>query len=333
MLDNVSTVAANRVKSVSRSHLKTRQLALLVHLDEERTLARAAEATGLTQPAASKLLRQVESSLDVQLFERHARGLTPTCYGEILIRHARLALSRIGLARQEIKALKSGLPGKIAIGTVLNPGTNLVPLAVARMKQRYPDVLISIEIDPSRPLVERLLEGNLDMVVGRVLDASRTDELVYEPLAADEPHAVIANAQHPLAGRKALQLESLVEQPWILPPAGSLVRDRLAAMFVQRGLRLPTNIVETSSLPAITSLLQHTNMVVALPEEAVHSWCTAGILTVLVADLPLGLGTFGLITRRDRKLSPGAQLMLSTVRELAEPMYSLESCGSAHKKL
>jgi len=325
MLNKVSTEASNRVKSVTRSHLKTRQLALLVHLDEERTLARAAEATGLTQPAASKLLRQVESALDVKLFERHSRGLTPTCYGEILIRHARLALSRIGLARQEIKALKSGLPGKTAIGTILHPGTDLVPLAVARMKQCHPDVLICIEIDSSRPLVERLLEGNLDMVVGRVLDSSRTDELVYEPLAADEPHAVIANAQHPLAGHEALRLENLVEQPWIVPPAGSLVRERLAAMFVQRGLRLPTNIVETPSLPAITSLLQHTNMVVALPAQAVHSWCQAGILTVLISDLPLGLGAFGLITRRDHKLSPSAQLMLKTLRELSGPMYSLES--------
>jgi DNA-binding transcriptional LysR family regulator len=329
MLDNVSTVAGSHVKSVSRSHLKTRQLALLVHLDEERCLARAAAATGLTQPAASKLLRQVESTLDVQLFERHARGMTPTCYGEILVRHARLALSRIGLAREEIKALKSGLPGKAAIGTVLNPGTNLVPLAVARMKQRYPGILISIEIDPSRPLVQRLLEGNLDMVVGRVLDSARADELVYEPLAADEPHAVIASAQHPLAGRKELQLENLVEQPWILPPPGSLVRDKLAALFVQHGLSLPTNIVETLSLPAIATLLQQSNMVVALPEETVQSWCKAGILTVLVRNLPLGLGAFGLITRRDHKLSPGAQLMLNTLREVAEPMYRLESYGPA----
>jgi DNA-binding transcriptional LysR family regulator len=325
MLDKVSTVAGRRVKPVSRSHLKTRQLALLIHLDEERSLARAAAATGLTQPAASKLLRQVESTLDVQLFERHARGMTPTCYGEILIRNARVALSRLGLAREEIQALKSGLPGKAAIGTVLNPGINLVPLAVARMKQRYPGILICIEIDPSRQLVQRLLEGDLDMVVGRVLDSTRADELVYEPLATEEPHAVIASAQHPLAGCRELQLENLAEQPWIVPPAGSLVRDRLAAMFAQRGSSLPTNIVETLSLSASASLLQQSNMLAALPEEAVQPWCTAGILTVLLRNLPLGLGAFGLITRRDHRLSPGAQLMLNTLREVAGPLYQLST--------
>jgi DNA-binding transcriptional LysR family regulator len=330
VLENLLTVAtARRVKSLGRSQLKTRQLALLVHLDEERTLVRAAAAAGLTQSTASKLLHQVERVLDVKLFERHARGMVPTCYGEILVRHARMALSGLGLAREEITALKSGLSGKAAIGAVLSPGTHIVPMAIARVKQRYPGVLLCVEIDPSRQLVQRLLQGHLDMVVGRLLDAARADELVYEPIAADEPHAVIAGAQHPLAGRKELELEDFSEQPWILPPEGSLVRDKLFAMFVQRGLFLPTNIVETLSLPAIITLLQQSNHVVALPEQAVHSCCKAGMLTVLRRNLPLDVGAFGLITRRHHKLSPGAQLLLNTIRELAKELYPLAAYGTS----
>ena len=161
------------------------------------------------------------------------------------------------------------------------------------------------------------------LVVGRVLDCSRADELVYEPLAADEPHAVIASAVHPLAGRKELQLEQLIEEPWILPPPGSLVRDKLTDMFVQHGLSRPTNIIETDCLPVITSLLQQSNMVAVLPEEAVQSCLKAGILTVLVRNLPLGVGAFGLITRRHHKLSPGAQVMLSTLREEAARLWPI----------
>jgi DNA-binding transcriptional LysR family regulator len=326
MLEHLLTVAPRPVKSVGRLHLKTRQLALLVHLDQERNLMRAAAAAGLTQPAASKLLGQVESALEVQLFERHARGMTPTVYGEILIRRARLALSELSRAHDEITALRSGLAGKTAIGTVLNPGTNLVPQAVVRMKQRYPGIHVSIEIDPSRDLVQRLLQGSLDMVVGRVLDSIRTDELVYRPLADDEPHMIIARAQHPLAARQEPRLEDLIEQPWILPPAGSLVREKLTALFVQHGLPPPTNIVETLSLPVITALLEHSNMLVALPEQAVQSGVKAGTLKVLVRNLPLGVGAFGLITRRHHQLSAGAQLMLETLEDLAEEMYLTESC-------
>jgi DNA-binding transcriptional LysR family regulator len=333
MLENLLTVATTRrVKSIGRSQLKTRQLALLVHLEEERCLARAAAAAGLTQPAASKLLRQVECALDVKLFERHARGMVPTCYGEILVRHARMALSGLGLAREEITALKSGLAGRAAIGAVLSPGTHIVPMAVARVKQRYPGILLSIEIDPSRQLVQRLLQGHLDMVVGRVLETGRAEELLYEPLAADEPHAVIAGAHHPLAGSRELELEDLMEQPWIFPPEDSLVRDKLVAMFMENGLPQPTNIVETLSLPAIISLLEQSNHVVALPEQAVQSCCKAGMLTVLLRDLPLGVGAFGLITRRQHTLSPAAQLLLNTIRELSRQTYLPEIPGPARAR-
>jgi DNA-binding transcriptional LysR family regulator len=325
----VLTAAVRQVKPLIRSQLKLRQLAFLVRLDEERCLARAAACMGLAQPAASKLLRQIETSLGVKLFDRHARGVEPTDYGDILIRHARLAVSALELAREEIAGLKSGLSGKTTIGAIVNPGTILLPPAIKRMKQRYPGVLISVELDASRQLVERLLQGHLDLVVARVLDPPLADELVYEPLAAEEPHAIIASAKHPLAARKGLQLEDLVQQPWILPPPGSLVRERLLALCAQRGWSLPTNIVEAVALPVITSLLQHSEMVVALPEEVVMPYCDAGILSVLVRNLPLGVGAFGLITRRNHPLSPGAQLMLNTLREMAVQIYPAESRGAA----
>jgi DNA-binding transcriptional LysR family regulator len=323
--DLLSRARSPRLKSIGPSQLKTRQLVFLVHLDDEGTLARAAAAAGLTQPAASKLLRQVETTLDVKLFERSARGMAPTCYGEILVRHARTALSGLGLAREEITALKSGLSGRATVGTVLSPGTQIVPVAIARVKQRYPGLRLGLEIDPSRQLVQRLLQGHLDMVVGRVLEVGCADELVYEPLATDEPHVIIAGAEHPLARRPGLDLEDLIDQPWILPPEGNLVRDRLFATFIQRGLTPPTNIVETLSLPAITSLLQHSHCVVALPEHAVQPYCKAGILKVLLRNLSLGIGGFGLVTRRHHKLSPAAQLLFNTLREVTKELKPRET--------
>ncbi|HEY7888936.1 MAG TPA: LysR substrate-binding domain-containing protein [Steroidobacteraceae bacterium] len=315
-------VVTRAVRPFGRPQLKTHQLAFLVHLDEERRLARAASAAGLTQPAASKLLRQIEETLDVKLFERHARGVAPTRYGEILVRHARSALSEIGLAREEVAALKAGRTGKAAVGTIVEPGASLLPTAIATLKQRYPGTLVHVEIDASRLLVQRLLQGHLDMAVARLLDAEAAEELAYEPLALDEPHAVIAGARHPLAGRAHLRLEDLIEQPWIVPPPGSLVREKLAAMFLHEGLPQPGDIVETSSLPMITALLEQGRMIVALPEVSVASYCKAGILKVLMPDLPVGLGGFGLVTRRNRELSAGARLMLVTLREVAGKLYS-----------
>lgn len=306
--------------SFLRSRLKTRQMVLLAYLDQHRSVVRAADAAGMTQPAASKLLREMEEMFEVPLFERQARGVTPTWYGEILIRRARSALSEIGHAQEEIAALKSGLTGQAAVGTVMNPGTNLVPLAVAQLKRRYPRMLISIELDYSRSLIEKLLKGDLDIAVARILDAGQAKDLQTEPLT-DERHAVIAGAQHPLAGRRDLRLDDMIEQGWILPPPGSLIRDRLISMFLQRGLPAPRDVVESFSLPVIISLLRVTDMVVALPKEALQSQCDAGLLTVLIEDVGIEIGAFGIVTRCGQVPSPGVRAMLTALRDVAAELY------------
>src|SRR5262245_16362840 len=98
-------MSISRSSTLVRSRLKTRQIVLLAHLDEERSVLRAAEAAGMTQPAASKLLGELEDALGVRLFERHARGVQPTWYGEILVRHARSVLAELSRAQEEIAAL------------------------------------------------------------------------------------------------------------------------------------------------------------------------------------------------------------------------------------
>ena len=320
-----------QLRTLVRSRLKTRQLLLLVHLDEQRCVLRAAESSGMTQPAASKLLRDIELAVDAKLFERHARGIVPTWYGEILVRHARLALLEINQAQEEIVALKSGRTGKVAIGTVLSPGTNLIPMTVARVKHQYPSMIINIELDSSRPLVEKLMQGQLDMLVARVLDWQDADGLSFEPLA-DERHAVIAGRGHPLAGKRNLRLEDLVDQAWVLPPPGSLVRDRLVSVFLDRGLQLPANVVQTNSHPVITNLLRMTNMIAPLPSEAVQPECERGDLTVLLEDIGLMIGSFGIITRGRDRLSPGGQIVLEALRETASTFYSADPPGGGTRR-
>lgn len=313
-------MSSSKSDSFIRSRLKARQLALLVHLDDQRSVLRAAEAVGMTQPAASKLLREFEEALEVQLFERHARGVAPTWFGEILVRHARSILSEISLAQEEIGALRRGLSGQASLGTVLTPGTSLVPAAIKLVKERRPGLRISVDLDDSKPLVKKLQQGDLDIVIGRILEPQGADELRFEALA-DEQHAVLVGAHHPLAGKRGLTLPDLVDQSWIWPEQGNVVRDRLDARFLQFGLPLPSNVVEAASIPVITNLLCTTNMIAVIPEATVQPYCEAGLLSVLIKDLGLEIGSFGIVTRRHHKLSPGAQVLLAALRETAAKLY------------
>ncbi|MGE8279384.1 MAG: LysR substrate-binding domain-containing protein [Stenotrophomonas sp.] len=302
------------------TRLKTRHLLLLLHLYEQRSVLRAAEAANMTQPAASKLLAEMEDLLGVPLFERHARGVEPTWYGQVMIRRARAALSEIGRAQDEIAALRSGLTGQAAIGTVVNPGTNLVPQAVAALKRDFPDILIRIEMDYSRPLVAKLLDGQLDIVVGRIMGAEGSSELEFEPLA-DEPHSVIVRAGHPLAGRSRVGYADLVEHGWIMPPEGSVLRSRLDAVFLEHGLVPPRNIVETTSLPVTIHLLRHSDLLTALPAESVAPYLQTGQMVVLPIALDVRMEFFGIIRRRDQLLSPGAERVLEALRLTARRLY------------
>ena len=302
------------------TRLKTRHLLLLLHLYEQRSVLRAAEAANMTQPAASKLLAEMEDLLGVPLFERHARGVEPTWYGMVLIRRARSALSEIGRAQDEIAALRSGRTGQAAIGTVVNPGTNLVPQAVAALKRDFPDILIRIEMDYSRPLVAKLLDGQLDIVVGRIMGAEGSSELEFEPLA-DEPHSVIVRAGHPLAARKRVSYGDLVDYGWIMPPEGSVLRSRLDAVFLEHGLVPPQNSVETTSLPVTIHLLRHSDLLTALPAESVAPYLQTGQMLVLPIALDVRMEFFGIIRRRDQLLSPGAERVLEALRLTARRLY------------
>eukprot|EP01041_Mallomonas_annulata_P028757 gene28757-50638_t len=139
-----------------RARLKTRQLLLLVALAEEGNIHRAAQVLSMTQPAASKLLKDLEDVLEVSLFDRLPRGMRPTWYGETMIRHARMALANLNQAHDEIGALKRGHYGQVGIGAITSPGLSLLPAAVALVKQEHPSLRISLDIETSPVLLERL---------------------------------------------------------------------------------------------------------------------------------------------------------------------------------
>ena len=298
-----------------RFHLKTRHLVLLVELGRHASIVHAAEAAGLTQPGASKLIGELEHALGVTLFERLPRGVVPTWYGEVLIRRAGAALAEMDAAHQEIMEGVAGIGGRVCIGSVLGPAASLVPQAIRLLKARSPRTQVAVSVDTSRAMVEQLRAGELDIVIGRIVDPAAAAELDFEPLA-DEPQHLIVRAGHPWLGRRDLALDDLAGAAWILP-AGGRVRDQLMALFVSKGIEQPADIVETISLPLIPRLLLDSDRIVALPRELVQAQLEAGTLALLPFDINLRADVYGIVTRKRHHLSPAAEAMLAALREAA----------------
>jgi DNA-binding transcriptional LysR family regulator len=304
-----------------RARLKTRQLLLLVAMEEEGNINRAAQVLNMTQPAASKLLKDLEDMLGVQLFDRLPRGMRPTWYGETMIRHARMALASLSQAHDEIEALKAGRYGQVSVGAITAPGLMLMPSAVALVKQEHPSLRVSLQIETSDVLMERLAQGKLDMVVGRLFERHDKTDLRYEAMV-EEPVSAVVRPGHPMLGVARLALRDLVSAGWIVPPSGSVLRHRFELMFQEEGLEAPSNLIETTALLFMTKMLQQSDLIGVVATDVARYYADHGLVALLPIELPCKMDAFGLITRTDRLLSPAAKVMLEAIKSAAARVYA-----------
>jgi DNA-binding transcriptional LysR family regulator len=296
-----------------KARLKTRQLLLLIALDDYRNIHRAADELHMTQPAASKQIKDLEEMLDVKLFERLPRGMEPTIYGETMIRHARMALTSLALAHDDIVTLKAGLTGQVEVGVIMTPAMALLPRAIARVKEEAPLLRIGVQLETSNLLLDKLQHGTLDFMIGRIFDTGDTSGLIYEELT-EEPACAVVRPGHPLLERKNLTLQDIAPLPWIVPPHGSILRYRFDMMFRRAGLEPPANVVDTTAMLMITALLQQTDSLHVMPIEVAQYYASLNVMRILPIEIPCKMDAFGIIRHQDHLLSPGADMMRPPVR-------------------
>ncbi len=303
-----------------KARLKTRQLLLLIALDDHRNIHRAAEALHMTQPAASKQIKDLEEMLDVKLFDRLPRGMEPTMFGETMVRHARMALTSLALAHDDILALKAGLAGQVEVGTIMTPAMALLPKAIALVKTQAPMLRIGAQVETSNILLDKLQHGTLDFMIGRILEKENSAGLIYEELI-EEPACAVVRVGHPLLSQGKLELKDIADRAWILPPHGSILRHRFDMMFRRASLDIPVNVVDTTALLLTTALLQQTDSLHVMPVEVAQYYASLNVLAILPIELPCKMDAFGIIRQQDHLLSPGAELLLQAVRATAKEMY------------
>jgi len=277
---------------------------------------RASASLRMSRPGATRLLGGLERTLGVRLFERNARGLAPNAYGESLIRHARAMLATLDHAREEMNSLAEGAAGRIALGALLVATPVLVPLALARFKQRRPGHTVLVHEGSAITLLPALRRGELDLVVGRVSSDVPGEGLDFEAFY-NEPMQVVARIGHPLARRRALRLGELAEETWIVPAADAPYRRRLDAAFRQAGVAPPRRLVESVSIAVNKMLVQKSDMLGVMPRDVAREYAALGLLRILPTKLPPPSGPVGVITAAGRPLPPAATDLLQALREAA----------------
>jgi DNA-binding transcriptional LysR family regulator len=198
----------------------------------------------------------------------------------------------------------------------------LVPQTIARMKKDEPRLCIDVQADTSNVLLERLQSGQLDFLIARILEQEDESSRLYYEALSEETECAVARIGHLLLTRSDQGLRDLASASWILPPRGSILQHRFDMMFRRMDLQAPSDVVETTAMSVIESLLQKTDFLHVMQVEVARQEVQSGELAILPIALSCKMDSFGIIMRRDQLLYPGASLLLKHVRAIAADIYS-----------
>jgi len=301
-----------------RARLKARQMALLVAIAEHGSLRRAAADLAVTQPAATRMVKDLEDALGVPLFDRTAWGMEATPYGEALTRYARGMLTDLAEARDEIAALAAGARGRLRVGAETGAVPRLLTPALRDVRNGHPGLRAFVLVNTSDVLVAALRQGVLDLAIGHLPTRVDADDFDVRPLRTDAL-SIVVRAGHPLAQGPAVTAAALAKIPWILHPPDSGMRADADALIAGSGIEPPSDLVETVSIVATLALLDATDAASVLPQDLADHYAAQGLLARLpVPHAPSAGSVVQLITRRNRRLAPAAQALVEALERVAE---------------
>jgi len=296
------------------SRLRLKQLRLLIALDEQGSLHKAAEHISISQPGATKALHEIESILGMPLFERQPKGLKPNDVGRCVIRYARLIYSDLAHLREEMIGIMQGHGGRLSVGVIMG-AVPLLTRALSQLRAKQPDLSVEVVESTSASLLGLLDQGRLDLAICRTSVSQRSG--AYDCLTlSDEPLSVVANKDHPLANAQSLELTQLSDYRWIVYPINMPMRQALERELNEAGLEVPRYPLETASTFATLMMLQEDpSLVAVIPREVAEFGEKFGLLVQLPVALRALIEPYGAISRIGSDLSPAALLLIDELKE------------------
>jgi DNA-binding transcriptional LysR family regulator len=299
--------------------LKLRDLHILLTVAKSGSMGKAAAELAISQPSISKAIADVEHAVGLRLLDRGPHGIEPTIYGRALLKCGVAVFDEL---RQGVKALEfltDPHAGELRIGCTETLAAGFVSAVVDRLSRQYPRVAFHLVPADSSTLLHRdLRQRNVELIVTATASLSLEGDLNVEILF-DDRFAVMAGAESRWVRRRRLRLADLIHERWVLPPSESIPGTNIAQAFRASGLEPPRAHMVSFSLPLHHHLLATGNFVTMLPVSMLRfgKHLPLKMLPVEIARNPYPTG---MITLKNRTLSPLAQLFIDCAREVARTM-------------
>lgn len=306
----------NGIQRIER-RVKLHDLRVLMSVVERGSMAKAAESLATSQPAISRSIADLEFSMGVRLLDRGPRGVAPTPYGRALIRRGIAIFDELKQGVQDIEFLADPTVGEVRIAAPIGWGAGFVATVIDRLARRYPRVVCHLTICDSTALV--LEQREVDLVVTRPFAIPPPEDHLRGELLFTDSIFVIAGIKNPWARRRRIKLADLINEPWALPPPDDQAHELLTDVFRAMGLELPRPAMVTATGVARIALVAKGHFLSMASESVLRFGGWERSIKVLPIDLAAS-GPVGIITLKNRTLTPAAQLFIDCAREVAKPM-------------
>jgi DNA-binding transcriptional LysR family regulator len=299
--------------------IKLRDLHLLEAAARTGSLAKAAKSQGMSQPAVSYAIAEMEKALGVPLLDRTSQGVAPTAFGRALLKRSVVIFNELRGGLSEIESLADPTSGEVRIGTP-QPILAIASAVIDRMSARYPRMTFHLTVESTHVLLRDLRDRALELVISRMLLPLAEDDLSVDVLFHDEL-AVMAGKDSPWARRRAVKLEQLMHERWVLPPPDGWLHPLVQKAFGAHGLEVPRATVSTLSSHAMSMLVAQGPFLTIHPQTMLSVSKQHRTMRALPVALTETRTPVGLVTLKNHTLSPAAGLFVDTARAVVKELF------------
>jgi len=300
--------------------LTAAQLRALVAVSEAKNFSMAARNIGISQPSIHRAARNLERLSGLKLFESAHEGISLTPAAHMLAQRTKLALAELQQGHDEVDDYLGRDSTHIAVGALPLARTHILPAAINLMVRASERVQIRAVDGRYDELLQGVRQGDLDLLIGALRDPPPVDDIVQEYLF-DDPLAIVAGPQHPLAKKKNVTIADVLRFPWVAPPkttpAGSYLYDTL---HIQDLPQTPVRVV-SSSLVLVRGLLTTGDYITIISLNQIRHEYEQGVLVPLPVELADSARAIGLTYRRDWRPTRTQQQFLDFLREVSRQTY------------
>jgi DNA-binding transcriptional LysR family regulator len=288
---------------VIKSRLRLKHLEVFRNVCELHTIRKAATASNMTQPAATKLIHELEEMFRVVLFQRSRRGMQLTPHGEILRRHIGIVMADIGNISADLDHFTRGGGGHIRLGILPSLSSALLERCINGLLQTFPRAQFSLVEGTTDELLGGLLQNRLDLTFGRVLHAGHPASLRLTRIYT-EVFDIVCGKRHPLAKQEDVKWKELASARWVLPAVGTPLREIAESMFTSRGNLRPVVAVASSSFHQLRYVIAGGELLGVLPHSIAERARLDGDLVILRPKQAAKVAPISLIARSDFEPAP-----------------------------